>query len=136
MKRYIRATKYISDADAKAIINEIIDAVMNCESTSIASGVTLTIEDVTNVQYEDKMADRPPYAAYLKVTGDAIVNKPMNYQVNRNDRAYRQQRSSEYGQREYTRLANVIESTIDDLGYLGNCVLLGNAIRFDAIVNL
>lgn len=33
--RRIHATKYISDADAKYIINEIVDAVMNCEYADI-----------------------------------------------------------------------------------------------------
>lgn len=79
------------------------------------------------------MSDKPPYTAYLKVTGDAIVNKPMDYQVNRNDRAYYQQIQRENGEREYTRLSKVIESAIDDLGYFGSCTLLGNAIRFEAI---
>lgn len=136
MKRYIRAAEYISDSDAEAIVNNIIDAVSGCEYTSIASGTTLTVTDVTNVKYESGMADKPPYTKFLKVTGDAVVSVPMNYHVNRDDRAYRQQRQGEYGMREYNQLANVIETAIDDLGYFGSCVLLGNAIEFEAVVEL
>lgn len=106
---------------------------MNCEYKSILSGNTLTITDIEDLRYVDRIAEKPPYTKYLKITGYAIVSNPMDYQVDRNDRAYRQQASREYGMREYTWLAKIIESAIDDLGYLGSCMLMGNAILFEAI---